>query len=305
MKFLQLKGDNPLNNNLSVNECIEKISKEYDVSKLSELGDVNNILFQAISSIVNIPVLKLMLEKNNIFLNSSEYEKFENAAKKMILFNVPIQYITGRVNIYNEEYIVTPDVLIPRSDTEILIDTAIRYINKNSLKNMIDICTGSGVVGISIAKNSSVEKVILSDISKEAIEVAKKNIILNKAENKCTTCISDIFLDIPYISSEKYDIIVGNPPYIETKVIDELSSYVKSEPMLALDGGISGLDIYERIFKEAGKYLKEGALVILEIGYDQREAIAKMLLNSEYELLEVIKDINLKDRVIVCRFHQR
>ena len=290
----------------SILETIEYVSEKYDIVVLEEIGNPTDIIYMAISKILGVSVFDLKLNKNSIFLDIGQLSKLEEDVMQMINESVPIQYITGRVNIYNEEYIVNSSVLIPRSDTEILIETAINYIEKYSLKNMLDICTGSGAVGISISKNSTIEKADLSDISKEAIEVAEKNIKLNEASNKCKVYLSDLFNNIPFLNLNKYDIIVGNPPYIESEVVDGLSSYVKNEPRLALDGGITGLDIYIRIFNEAQEFLKDKAFVLLEIGYNQADSIKKILTsNPKYELLEVVKDINSKDRVIVCRFHQR
>lgn len=289
-----------------VSECIEDICKKYDIAKLEELGIPANVIYTLIAYILGMNIFDLKLNKNNIYLTDNELEEIDKYIKQMVEEHIPIQYITGRVKIYNEEYIVTPSVLIPRSDTEVLIDTAIRYIKEYSLKNMLDICTGSGVVGISISKNSNIEKVDLVDISEGALDIAKKNIELNKAGGKCNTYLSDIFSDIPFSNLNKYDIIVGNPPYIESDVVDKLSDYVKSEPRIALDGGKTGLDIYIRIFNEAKEYLKDNSFVILEIGYNQGESIKKLLSNNVgYELLEIIKDINSKDRVVVCRFHRK
>lgn len=289
-----------------VSNCIIEISKKYDINKLEDMGEPINIIYMAISHILSIPIFDLKLNKNIIYLDNIQFEKLCDMVDKMVNENIPIQYLIGRVNIYNEEYIVTPSVLIPRADTEILIETAIKYIEKYNLKNMLDICTGSGVVGISISKNSSIETTDLLDISEAAIEVAKQNILLNKVENKCQTYISDLFTDIPFLNLNKYDIIVGNPPYIESEVVKNLSDFVKNEPMLALDGGNSGLDIYIRIFNEAKNYLKNGSFVIMEIGYNQAESIKNILVNNkEYELLEIVKDMNSKDRVVVCRFLQK
>ncbi len=301
-----MNNSNKSNGNKSALECINYIFKNYDTSKLQELGEPINIIYMVISYILGLSVLELKLNKHDIYLNTSEVNQLDNYIRQIITNNVPIQYITGKVNIYNEEYIVTPSVLIPRSDTEILIETAIRYIDEYKLKNMLDICTGSGVVGISVSKNSSIEKVDLLDISKDALDVAKKNIELNNMQEKCITYLSNLFNDLPFSNLNKYDIITGNPPYIESDTLDKLSSYVKSEPRIALDGGVEGLDVYTRIFNEAKEYLKNGSFVILEIGYNQAESIEKLICNiKEYELLEIVKDINSKDRVMVCRFHQK
>lgn len=292
--------------NKNINEFINILSKKYDLSVLEDMGKPVDIIYMVISHMLNMPVLDIKLNKNNMFLSDDDYILVEKYIGQMVKDSVPLQYITGKVKLYNEEYIVNSSVLIPRSDTEILIETAIKIIEENSFKKMLDLCTGSGCVGISISKNSSIETADLIDISKEAIDVANQNILLNKIEKKCKTYISDLFSDLPFDNLIKYDIIVGNPPYLETETIDTLSSYVKNEPKLALDGGVSGLDIYIRIFNEVSKYLKDGSFIILEIGSKQGNSIKKIISNYlEYELLEIVKDINSKDRVIVCRFHQK
>lgn len=242
--------------------------------------------------------------KNEIKLNEEECSLLYIYMDKLINENIPIQYIIGKVNIYNEEYIVNDSVLIPRQDTEILIEKAINYIDKYNLKSGLDLCSGSGAVGISVSKNSSIYSMHFIDISKEALEVVKKNIENNDLNKETCLINSDLFYNL-MTSNNKYDIIISNPPYIPTKDIDNLSNYVKKEPIIALDGGITGLDFYERIIKDARNFLNDKGYLMFELGYNQMEDVEEIFKKyDEYEVIEKVKDFNSKDRVIICRFHK-
>lgn len=156
--------------------------------------------------------------------------------------------------------------------------------------------------GISIAKNSNASEIILSDISKEALKVCYENIILNDATNKCRCICSDLFSNVNMCD---VDMLVSNPPYIKSEVIESLDESVKKEPLIALDGGKDGLAIYRRLLDGAMHKLRNGAPILLEIGYDQRQDLLELISKYEcYEYIECIKDIEGRDRVIVCRFHQ-
>lgn len=246
-------------------------------------------------------------EKNIYLLDLDRYYKDK----------IPLQYILEVQPFYNEKYIVNEDVLVPRADTEILVENAIKYIIKFKLKNMIDMCTGSGCVGISVTKNSiiaenyALDEVYLVDVSKNALKVAKENIKLNGLLDYDIKLInSDIFNYFLNTQSEKYinnfDIIVSNPPYIKTKDIDGLDKYVKNEPLIALDGGEDGLYFYNRILNESQQILKDGGFLLFEIGYDQLDDFKKLILEyQKFEFIECIKDLSGNDRVVVCRFHQQ
>lgn len=241
---------------------------------------------------------------NEHMLNYNEQIEITRLLDMLFKQDIPLQYITKRAYFYNEEYIVDENVLIPREDTEILVQKAIEYINKYDIKDMIDLCTGSGCIGISVANNSDIEKVILSDISKEALKVARKNIYLNNAENKVTISHSDLLNE--YIKNNTLvDIIVSNPPYIKSEIITTLDKKVQMEPHLALDGGKSGLDIYIKILDQAKYVLKDNGYLMFEIGYDQLEEL-KELINSfkEYEFIESVKDFGGNDRVVICKMLQ-
>ena len=161
---------------------------------------------------------------------------------------------------------------------------------------------GTGCIGISISNNSNIESTLLCDISKEALEITKDNIKYNNS-SKCVAINTDLFSNV--IATNNIDILVSNPPYIKSSVIDTLDNYVKNEPILALDGGSLGLDIYTRILNESVNCLKDGAYILFEIGYDQKDDLINLINNTKYfKYIECIQDLNLKDRVIVCRFHQ-
>lgn len=224
----------------------------------------------------------------------------------------PIQYITKTQEFMGFNFYVDENVLIPQPDTEILVQAVERYVNTitrkeinklfedietDILKNpkILDLCTGSGAIAISLAKILDNAELFASDISKNALDVAIKNAITNKA--KITFIESDLFENI----EETFDIIVSNPPYIETKVIKELSKEVQNEPHLALDGGADGLKFYRIIAKDAKNKLTPNGMLFLEIGYNQKESVSKILEENGYKDIKVLKDLGDNDRVVIAR----
>ena len=213
-----------------------------------------------------------------------------------IIQGMPIQYITNKQEFMKLDFYVDENVLIPQPDTEILVEKAIEEAKKIENVEILDICTGSGCIGISIAKNIENAKVTLVDISENVIEIAKKNALRNKVESQLTFIQSNMFEKV----EKKFDIIVSNPPYIKTDVIPKLDKQVQNEPHIALDGGKDGLKFYKIIIEEAKKYLKENGKLILEIGYDQKEEVENLIKQSrQYKKIEVIKDLSQNDRVII------
>ena len=213
-----------------------------------------------------------------------------------IIQGMPIQYITNKQEFMKLDFYVDENVLIPQPDTEILVEKAIEEAKKIENVEILDMCTGSGCIGISIAKNIENAKVTLVDISKNAIEIAKKNALRNKVESQLTFIQSNMFEKV----EKKFDIIVSNPPYIKTDVIPKLDKQVQNEPHKALDGGKDGLKFYKIIIEEAKNYLKENGKLILEIGYDQKEEVENLIKQSgQYKKIEVIKDLSQNDRVII------
>lgn len=283
---------------------VEGYIKQYINKYLKKREVSNNDILRLVAFALNMDKNTLYLNVNSKHISIAEQITIKNILDRYYINFEPLQYIIGIQPFYNEEYIVNRDVLIPRADSEILVETAIKYINDNNFKNGVDMCTGTGAIGISVSKHSNIEKMLLVDISDRALSVTNRNILKNNANDKCYTLQSDLFTSLLQ-NNTKYDIIVSNPPYIKAEELINLSNYVQKEPMLALNGGRSGLDIYERIFKEASSILVDNGYIILEIGYDQKQDIINLIKDyPEYEYIECIQDLGLKDRVIVCHFHQ-
>ena len=250
-------------------------------------------------------LLKHFLNVNNsyIVINSEEEVNLliEDKFKEGIcLLNkgIPIQYITNYQEFMGLDFYVDSNVLIPQPDTEILVEEVLEILKKNiGKKDVLDLCTGSGAIGISIAKNTNVF-VTMSDISNKALEVAKKNSINHKVMNQCRFVLSNMFDNI----IEKYDVIVSNPPYIETSIIKTLDQEVQNEPHLALDGGEDGLDFYKIIAENAYKYLNNDGVLALEIGYDQKDKVINILKQTKkYTEIYSKKDLGGNNRIIRCR----
>ena len=236
---------------------------------------------------------------NNISeqLTKEKEELYFSLIDKHIEKNVPLSHLAGFEYFYDRKFKVTKDVLSPRMETEELIYKVIEYIksiNKNNIK-ILDLCTGSGIIGITLQKEleSKSLEVVASDISEEALKVAKENAIMNEAEVKFIQ--SDIFENI----NEKFDIIVSNPPYIayNDKITME-DNVLNYDPHLALFAEEDGMYFYREIVENAKEYLEEDGIVFFEIGYDQREKILKLANDNGFKA-EVYKDINGRDRMAI------
>ena len=236
---------------------------------------------------------KIQLYLNTDYtLKTEEYEKFKKFFNRR-LKNEPIAYIIEKCEFMGMNFLLNNHTLIPRPDTEILVEKAIEIINKNNFNNALDIGTGSGAIAISLAKYCNINVTAL-DINDKAIEMAKKNANINKVKN-IEFIQSDIFEKI----NNKYDIIVSNPPYIKTQDIKTLEKNVKNyEPILALDGGKSGLIFYEKITNNAIKYLNKNGYLMFEIGYDQAEDVKNIMENNNFYNTTVLKDLSGLDRVV-------
>lgn len=236
-------------------------------------------------------------------LSSQEEKEFKEKIERLKL-GYPIQYITNKQFFRNCEFYVDKNVLIPQPDTEILVEEAIKILKEKTFQknkiNILDLCTGSGAIIVSLGKE--LEKISEkynfygTDISEKAIEIAQKNANSNNVNVKFY--LGDLFESINV--NEKFDLIVSNPPYIETDVIKTLSLEVQKEPIIALDGGITGLDFYKRIAKESKNFLTTKGYLILEIGYNQMEAVCSNLKNENFKIVSRVKDYANNDRVIVA-----
>ena len=231
-------------------------------------------------------------------LNTNQKNKYFEAISK-IRNGIPLEHITHQKEFMKMNFFVDENVLIPRQDTEILVEEVINIAKRINAKNILDLCTGSGAIAISLAKYIPQSEITAIDISENALKVAKKNAINNQVENKITFIKSDMFTNV---NNKKFDIIVSNPPYIKRSLISELDEEVKKEPHVALDGGEDGLDFYKIIIKESYQKLKYGGYLCLEIGFDQKIDVIELIENEEkYENTYSKKDLYDNDRIIITR----
>ena len=226
-------------------------------------------------------------------INDDKIKTFNNGTEQLCK-KVPLEHITHSKEFMNLKFYVDENVLIPRPDTEILVEEILKRCKTND--NILDLCTGSGAIAISLAKYAKEVNVTGIDISVSAIEIAKKNAITN--QTNVNFYESNLFENV---KNTEWNIIVSNPPYIETNVIEKLEPEVKCEPIIALNGGEDGLDFYREIIAKSSYYLKEGGTLGLEIGYNQADSVISLIKqNSNFYNEKIIKDLSGNDRVIIC-----
>ncbi len=276
---------------------IEEILKK-EINNLKQ-NNIENSTLKAKILLANI----LNVKKEYLLIHSEEEIKqedkikYENCIKELIK-GKPLQYITNKQEFMGLDFYVDENVLIPQPDTEILVEKTIEIAEKTQKNKILDMCTGSGCIAISLAKKINNTQIIAVDISNNALNVANKNAINNNVENKIKFINSDMFNNI----EEKFDIIVSNPPYIETETINKLEIEVQNEPHLALDGGIDGLKFYKTIANNAFKYLNENGYLLLEIGYNQQNSVTQLLQDiGKYKDIETVKDLGGNYRIVIAR----
>ena len=268
------------------------------------------------------PLCKAGIEQTEILQKlHSFYENFEKRRKR-----IPLAQILGRQSFYGLDFFVNEDVLIPRADTECLVDLVledyaelakqtektyaekrnsahvsnkheddVEIVGSDSSLRILDLCTGSGCIGISVAKHLPYQELLLLDLSEKALAVAKKNAEKHLGGN-VRLLQSDLLTEV---HEKRFSLLLSNPPYIVSRVIPGLEREVSEyEPKMALDGGEDGLIFYRRIAKEAKKVLLPGARLYLEIGYDQGESVKDIFQKEGYEAVEVFPDLSGNPRVV-------
>ncbi|MBR2744626.1 MAG: peptide chain release factor N(5)-glutamine methyltransferase [Clostridia bacterium] len=265
---------------------------ELKKSNITDYEIIPNILLE---HTCNISRNKLAMSYE-MHVSDEDFQKFSKCINKVIS-GIPVQYITNKQEFMGIEFYVDENVLIPQPDTEILVEKVVELFKDRACK-ILDLCTGSGAIAISLAKIIDNASVSASDISSKALQIAKLNAEKNLVHRKINFIESDMFENI----NDKFDIIVSNPPYIETDVIDTLDEQVQSEPHIALDGGHDGLKFYRIIIENAVKYMNEGGMLFLEIGYNQKESVMQLIeQNGGFCDTLCIKDYGENDRVIVSK----
>lgn len=225
-------------------------------------------------------------------INSTDYDRAIVFAKRRAK-GAPLQYILGETCFYGYDFIVNTNVLIPRFDTEVIVEKTIKIGQTMQNPRILDLCTGSGAIAIALKKNIESD-IVATDISSDAITVAKQN--AERLEVEIDFRLGNLF---KAVKGEKFDIIVSNPPYIQSMAIKDLDKEVADfEPIIALDGGADGLDYYRDITANANKYLNDGGYLVLEVGINQAEIVADMLSGYEIEFVEDYNTTPIKRGVV-------
>jgi len=257
-------------------------------------------------------IIGYVLQKERLYLILNLEENIEESKEKKIKeylslrkSGTPIHYILKEREFMGMDFLVEESVLIPRPDTEILVEELIKELKESNLKEKkdllgIEIGPGSGIIAISLLKEFSNLKIIACDINPSAIELTRKNSIRHGVKDRLDVREGSLFHKIE--GNIKVDFIVSNPPYIKKDVIKTLQIEIREhEPLDALDGGEDGLDFYRAIVRDGSNFLNKGGIMAFEIGYDQGEAVKTIMNGSGYEDISVYKDLAGLDRVVIGR----
>lgn len=269
---------------MNLNDLNEKI---ISILKEAEIKEAELEAFYIIEAVMNLSRSMFFLKKRDE-VSEQDINKCLAIAQKRSQ-HMPLQYILGNQEFMGLQFKVTPDVLIPRQDTEGLVEEVLKLV-KPGMK-VLDMCTGSGCIAVSIAKFAQNVQVSAVDISPKALEVARENAAANQVQINFIE--SDMFTEI----REKYDMIISNPPYIKSQVVTTLMPEVRDyEPHLALDGKEDGLFFYRKLANESGNFLTPGGMLCLEIGYDQGAEVAQLLQQQGFTQVRVEQDLCGLDR---------
>ena len=278
---------------MTIKEILIQYSKELENISDTPRLDVEMLLKKALGDVDSM-YIRMYLDKQL----TEEQEKYFLEMIKERLNERPIAYIIGNREFMGLDFFVQEGVLIPRPDTETLVEEIINICNNRTGLNILDIGTGSGAITKSLAKYLDKSHVISADISDIALEIASKNAISNNVDERIDFIKSDVFSNVP--KEEKFDLIVSNPPYIRKADIDGLDRQVKDfEPYNALEGGEDGLDFYRKITKESKAFLKNKGILAYEVGHDQAQDVSQIMQENGFEGIYTKCDLQGFERVVI------
>lgn len=278
---------------MTIKEILIKYCKELENISDTPRLDVEMLLKKALGDVDSM-YIRMYLDKQL----TQEQEKYFLEMIKERLNERPIAYIIGNREFMGLDFFVKEGVLIPRPDTETLVEEIINICNNRTGLNILDIGTGSGAITISLAKYLDKSHVVSADISDIALEIASKNAISNNVDERIDFIKSDVFSNVP--QGEKFDLIVSNPPYIRKADIDGLDRQVKDfEPYNALEGGEDGLDFYRKITKESKDFLKNKGILAYEVGHDQAYDVSEIMRENGFEGIYTKCDLQGFERVVI------
>ena len=276
---------------MNYQEILDRGSRALKTNKIKNPNLDSELI---LSKVLNKTREQILINFND-FINQKQLQKFNNYLSRRKK-NEPIAYILGFKHFWKYKFLINNSVLIPRPDTEIVIEESLKFIKYNKSKKILDIGTGSGCIVISLLKERPKCTATALDISKKAIKVAKTNAKLHHLENK----IEFINIDIDKYTSNKYDLILSNPPYIENVSLNRLDYDVKFyEPKLALSGGFDGYREIKKVIKKSKNLLKVNGKLIIEIGDKQKSQSVMLLRKNGFYVNKISKDLSGRDRCIV------
>ncbi|RKX21820.1 MAG: peptide chain release factor N(5)-glutamine methyltransferase [Candidatus Zixiibacteriota bacterium] len=247
----------------------------------------------------------LDVDRLNVYLHGAELvdsnliKQFKDIIDKRVS-RYPLQYILGEAYFYGRRFVVSPEVMVPTPETELLCELAVNYVRNENIDSpdILDIGVGSGVISVTVAAELPTARITAVDISAEAIAVAKKNAGIHNVENQVDFVLSDRFENIA--RTEKFDLILSNPPYISENEYKELPPEVLADPKISLVSGAKGIDMIEHLILEVPDYLKKNGRLMFEIGYNQAELVSKISeKDKRYRSITILKDLNDIDRVAI------
>jgi release factor glutamine methyltransferase len=256
-----------------------------------------------VSSILKMKRIELYMQFDKL-VGKEQLDQLHDLVKRAGQ-NEPIAYLTGKTEFYSLELEVSRDCLIPRPETELLVQRAIEFLRTRSGRQFVcDLCTGSGCVAIAIARNYPQTHIIATDICDAALNMAARNVEKHQLKERIKLLCGDLFDPImPQLDTNKFDLIVCNPPYVSTAEFEKLGKNIKDyEPKVALFAGADGLDIYRRIIERADVFLKPDAALVLEIGYSQGPAVRELLEQTGcFTKITIEKDFHNNDRIVIAK----
>lgn len=275
----------------------ELLCKGYDILKEQNIDSYMLDCQLILGKVLNQDRMSIIINKD-LDVEEKYFKEYFKLVELRKL-RMPLKYITNKCEFMGIDFFVKEGVLIPRPDTEILVEEIIKEIEQRKFTKICDVCCGSGAIGLSIAKIIDYTVVDLCDVSNAAEEVTEKNIEILSLSARTKFIKSDL---LNYALDEKkyFDVIVSNPPYIRTDVIPELMEDVKNyEPYIALWGGDDGLEFYRNITKQSCSILNNGGVLAYEIGHDQAEDVISILTSNGYTNIRCVKDLGGHDRVVI------
>lgn len=256
-----------------------------------------------LSSVLGLKRIELYTQFDK-FVAKEQLDKLHNLVKRAGE-NEPVAYLVGKTEFYSMELDITADCMIPRPETELLVERAIEFLRTRNGKQLVcDLCTGSGCIAAAIARNYPDCRIIATDISDAALAVAARNIKKHKLQDRVKLLCGDLFEPlVPYLDAGKFDLIVCNPPYVSAPEFEKLGRNVKDyEPRTALFAGDDGLDVYRRIIEKADSFLKDDAALMLEVGYSQGQSVRELLEEVNcFADIAVEKDHHRNDRLVIAK----